>query len=114
MARNTHETRFLLSAKDKTKTAFNSVKGNLRGIGSAVTGVQGKLLGLAGVGGFGLLISGVIETNKNFQKLKSSLKTVTGSTEAATAAFSKIEDFATSTPYELDQVVESFIKLKTI
>ena len=114
MANSTHKTRFVLSAEDKTKNALRSVKSNLLGVGRAATGVHSQILGLAGIGGFGFLVSGVIETNKQFQKLKSSLKTVTGSTKAAAQAFDLIEDFATSTPYELDQVVESFIKLKAL
>ena len=114
MANSTHKTRFVLSAEDKTKNALRSVKSNLLGVGKAATGVHSQILGLAGIGGFGFLVSGVIETNKQFQKLKSSLKTVTGSTKAAAQAFDLIEDFATTTPFELDQVVESFIKLKAL
>jgi hypothetical protein len=111
---STHETKFLLTGQDKTKVAFGSVSARLKGLGGAVTGLQGRLLALVGVGGFGLLISGLIDTNKQFQTLKSSLKTVTGSVEAADTAFDMIEKFAISTPFELEEVVQSFIKLKAL
>ena len=49
-----------------------------------------------------------------FEKLEASLKTVTGSAEAASEAFSQITDFAATTPFQLEEVVASFIKLKAL
>jgi len=112
MARTTHETRFLLTARDLTKRAFVGAKTNLSGIKRSVTGLHGSLVALAGVAGFGLLTRKLIDVNAEFQTIKSSLKTVTGSAEAASLAFDKIERFATTTPFDLQQVTQAFIKLK--
>lgn len=114
MARTTHETRFLLSAKDSTKAVFKGVRGGLASVGRSVTGLQAQLLGLAGIGGLGVLTKNLIETNAEFQTIKSSLKTVTGGTKEAAAAFELIEEFATTTPFDLQQVTQSFIKLKAL
>jgi len=83
-------------------------------LGGAVTSIQGKLFALAGIGGAGILINKLIDTNREFQTLKSSLVTVTGSTAAASKEFAKIEKFATTTPYDLQQVTEAFIKMKAL
>ena len=56
-------------------------------------------------------LSGVII---KFEKLEASLKTVTGSAEKAEKAFSQIKQFAATTPFQLDEVVASFIKLKAL
>jgi phage tail tape-measure protein len=114
MARSTHETRFVLSAKDKTKSVFGGVSANLKGVGKSVTGLHTALLGLAGIGGIGYLAKSLIDVNAEFQTIKSSLKTVTGGTKEAAKAFELIEKFATTTPFDLQQVTQSFIKLKAL
>jgi len=111
---STHETKFILSAKDNTKGAFNSVKSNIAGIGTEVAQLSGVLVGLAGAAGFGLLGVGLVDTNIQFQTMKSSLKTLTGSAGAADAMFDDITKFATTTPFALEQVAGAFIKLKAL
>lgn len=46
--------------------------------------------------------------------MSGSLKTVTGSTQAAQEAFALIEKFAINTPYQLNEIVEAFIQLKAL
>ena len=111
---STSEAKFILSAKDQTKTVFRTFNRNLKGMGKAITGVHTQLLSLAGIGGFGALVAGVISTNQEFQTLKASLKTVTGSAEAAKLAFDDIEEFARTTPFDIQQVTQAFIKLKSL
>ena len=60
------------------------------------------------------IVGGIIETNKSFAKLNSQLVTMEGSTEAAAAAFKRLEGFAKTTPFTLDQSVEAFVKLKAL
>jgi phage tail tape-measure protein len=86
----------------------------MSGLKGAMTGLHSSLIGLAGIAGTGLLVKGLVDTNAEFQTLKSSLKTVTGSTEAAASAFKLIEDFAVTTPFDLQQVTGAFIKLKAL
>ena len=48
------------------------------------------------------------------QDFKARLKTATGSVEDANAAFEALEDFATRTPYALEQSLEAFTKLTNL
>jgi len=114
MARTTEEVRFLLTARDRTRAAMLGVRSNLASIGGAASSLQTRLLALAGIGGFGFLAKGIIDVNAEFQTIKSSLKTVTGGAKEAAAAFDLIENFATTTPFALQEVVQSFIKLKAL
>ena len=111
---STHSIKLKFDGVDSTGRAVTSVKRRIGEVRQAVTGVPAQILGLAGIGGFGLMLSGLVDVNAEMQTLKSSLKTVTGSTAAAKQAFDTIEQFALTTPYELNEVVESFIKLKSL
>lgn len=65
--------------------------------------------------GLGKLATDLVSTNAQFQSLSASLKTsLGGSAEAARAAMAEIEKFAANTPYQLDQAVRAFIKLKNM
>lgn len=111
---NRQETRFVLTAKNQTNAVFRAVRGNLNQLGRSVTGLHAQLLGLAGVGGLGLVVSGLVDTNAEMQRLKSALKTVTGGAEEASVAFDRIEEFALTTPYDLNEVIAGFIRLKSL
>lgn len=56
----------------------------------------------------------IVNTIAEFDKLKATLRTVTGSVEAATSSFNRLKEFATETPYQLAEVVTSFVKLKAL
>ena len=74
-----------------------------------------KLLGGAMAAlGVGALVTNFARTVTESERLKGSLKTMTGSTEDAAFAFSELEKFASQTPFTLDQSVEGFIKLKAL
>jgi|GEM_PF-2048146 len=60
------------------------------------------------------LIRGVVQTSAEFQRLDTSLQTVTGSAGAARSAFAWLQKFAQDTPFDLQQVVGAFIKLKAL
>lgn len=56
----------------------------------------------------------LISVNRQYELMKGSLKTVTGSTEAAASAMKMLTEFAAATPFTLDQSIEAFIKLKAL
>ncbi len=72
--------------------------------------LKSVLVGLASTA----VVRGTIQTIVQFEKLGASLKTVTGSADAATAAFDGLKQFAATTPFQLQEVVDSFIKLKAL
>lgn len=93
----------LLALSDTAKT-FNGILKQTAGLFGAYLGASGLMR----------TFKGIVSINKEFESLSGSLKTVTGSAEKARAAFTLIEDFATSTPYQLEEIVDSFIRLKAM
>lgn len=77
---------------------------------NTLSGVGAMLAGL----GVGLVLREIVRTTAEFQRLNASLRTVTGSSAAATAAFNDIKRFAATTPFDLQQVTGAFIKLKAL
>lgn len=79
---------------------------------SSIRGVAGPAIAAAAaVAGITLSITELVRVTREFEKLKAGLQTATGSAEEAEAAFEAIKDFAKNTPYDLQQVTESFTKL---
>ena len=93
-----------LKALDATARSFNEV---IR----QGTALFGAYLGFQGLKN---TFSAIFSANTTFEKLSASLKTVTGSTEAAQEAFALIEKFAVDTPYQLNEIVEAFIRLQAL
>ena len=93
----------LIALSDTAKT-FNGILKQTAGLFGAYLGASGLMR----------TFKGIVSINKEFESLSGSLKTVTGSAEKARAAFTLIEDFATSTPYQLEEIVDSFIRLKAM
>jgi len=105
-------------SSDQVQTADRRLKGMSTSGGSAeratsrLMGSFTKLLGpltaaVAVIGTFNKLIS----VQREFGVLNAGLITATGSTEKAAVAFEALNDFATQTPYGLQQAVEGFTKL---
>lgn len=105
MAQTRLETR--LTARDETARAFRNLQSNLNSVDAAFTRVAAVAAGLATVFG-GIFVRDLISVNREFQSLKASLITFTGSVENADGAFRILRDFAKSTPFSLREVVSSF------
>ena len=75
----------------------------------------GKIAGyasLAVASGFGLLGKSVIETSARFESYQATLETIEGSAEKARASLDWISEFGKTTPYDVAQVTDAFVKLK--
>ena len=62
----------------------------------------------------GAAMSKLVQTARQTDVLMASLKTMTGSSEAATAAFGELNKIAAETPYTIDQSVTAFTKLVSL
>lgn len=84
--------------------------------GQGMTAVFGKIKGsLAGLAaGFGLSQAAgyIVRTSIEFERLRSVLLTLEGSQDLANARFEQLKQFAKETPFELQQVVTAFTRLK--
>lgn len=103
-------TNVITPANDNLKVINETAK-TFNGVLKQAAGLAGAYLGLRGLTS---TFKSIVGVNAEFERLSGSLKTVTGSAKAAKEAFSLIEDFATSTPYQLDEIVDSFIRLKAM
>jgi hypothetical protein len=88
--------------------AIKSVGQTAANVKNRIFSLQGALVALGG----GLVIRSFLNTASSLEKLKVQLKTVTGSANNADKAFDRLVEFTTRTPYEIDQVVTAFTKLK--
>lgn len=82
----------------------------------AFAATLGRTLAVAGAamaGGFLALGKGVIETSAEFESYGATLETIEGSAEKAKAALDWVGDFATKTPYDVAQVTEAFVRLRS-
>lgn len=92
---------FEVFAKDKnTKSVF-------AGIGSAIVKIGAAISGIT-------VAKKLIDTVVNFERLRISLKTVAGSSEAAETAMKWIDDFAKTTPFDIEQVTQAFVRLEAL
>ena len=84
MAINRVETR--LTARDETSRAFRTMQSNLGKVEAAFVNVA-KIAGALGTVFAGAFVRDLVNVNKEFQSLKASLVTFTGSVDNADAAF---------------------------
>jgi hypothetical protein len=74
----------------------------------------GALQGIAAAFTVGSIVNfgkAVLDTTAKFQKFEAVLRTTLGSDSAATEALQNIKEFATTTPFGVDEVTGAFIKL---
>lgn len=89
----------------------------LSGMGGSLTGIgfAGAALGItAVVGGLVAIGGAAVAASAKFESYKASLTTILGDSDKAAQAFEKLNEFATKTPFSLDQSVQGFIKLKAL
>jgi hypothetical protein len=101
----------VIQAFNKTRPAFNTLARGLDGIKKSIFNVKTGIAGLVGAAGFGAFVKSTVETNKKFQSLQATLKTFLGTTEKASGAFNVLSEFASRTPFGVDEVVKSFNKM---
>jgi hypothetical protein len=102
-------------------TARRDVEQKLDGIGAAGDKLQSRFTAIAGAISAALsaiavdgLVSKVVAAQRQFDVMFSSLKTVTGGVDKASAAWERLTQFASKTPYTLEQSVNGFVKLKAL
>ncbi|AOY00098.1 tape measure protein [Jeongeupia sp. USM3] len=124
------ELKALITVVDKLTPTFKKINRAVGGQMKAVSGVVGSvgglgeatrtalaplaaLAGAAGVGSVAALGAAVIGTSAKFEKFTAILETIEGSAEKAKQSMEWVSDFATKTPYELDEVTDAFVRLKS-
>ena len=105
-----------ITVVDKTARALNNISKRLTNLNKGLLGVNrvaGLAAGaLASIGG-GLTLRRIIRVSAEFQDLRTTLTSVTGSAQEGAKAFDFLTDFATQTQFSTQALTTSFIKLKT-
>ncbi len=114
--------RVLKMLKNQSGDTFDGVGGAADGAKAKIIALNSaielgqKALGVFGmiVTGLGGVVKGMVEGNAQFEKYETSLKVMLGSAEAAKGRLKELSDFASSTPFELPEVVEAGNQIQAI
>ena len=87
-------------AKDKTKQAFNGIRGRLQKLKDSVISVKGAIVGV----GAGLVVKSFVNVGKSVEDLQVRLKQLFGSTQEGAKAFQVMTNFASEVPFSLEQI----------
>lgn len=96
---------------DKAKKTVDSAMGSVEKSIDRVTTAIGAIAGALSVQAF---TTKLIQVQREFDILNSSLITVTGSSRNAEIEFAWIKNFAATTPFSLAEVTSAFIKMKAL
>lgn len=100
---------------NKGTKSFQRMGKSLSDFNSKITMATGLVAGLvAALAAWGAinLASSFLDTASATEKFVTALSTIEGSAQKAEASMSWIQRFTASTPYELEKVTESFVKLR--
>lgn len=108
----------IFEALNKTGPVINEVDAGLKGVGKSAKTTNELFSALGVTVGAGLAVifakmaTDLYAVNKEFGQFNAQLVTLTGSQANADKVFAQLEAFATLTPYQLNEVVTAFAKLK--
>ena len=95
---------------DKLSTAGGKTAQSMSAVEKAMQGLTGMVAGI----GFGMLAKSILDTNREMESLRASLKSVMGSAQGAQAAFDSILKFAKDTPFEVKGLTQTFVMLQNM
>lgn len=96
----------------KIDKEFDKVDKSINRAAGSFGKFKGLLAGAITVGGIAAFGKSVVDASSKAEDLKTALQTVTGSAAEADNAFKFIRDFTETTPFQVDQVAQAFLKLK--
>jgi len=97
-----------LDAIDNTKRAFKSAESSTSRLKKALFSLRGVLATI----GAGVALRSIVNVTSNFEDLRDSLASVTGSAKSGAEAFNFIQDFALRSQFSVEDLTTSFITLK--
>jgi len=94
-----------------TNNAAKNTEKDFDAIGSTASKVGGIVAGAFAVGSIVNFGRGVIAATSEFQKFEAVLSNTLGSSSAAQLALSQIQEFAATTPFQINELTGAFVKL---
>ncbi|MGN6831086.1 tape measure protein [Paucibacter sp. M5-1] len=108
------ETKALIAESRKVEERLQRIADRGTGVQLSLTKMAAAVsaaIGAIAIDGF---VSKLVNTQRQFDVMFASLKTMTGGADQAGAAFERLRKFAAQTPYTLEQSVQGFTKLKAL
>lgn len=90
---------------------LRAVGDQYRRLGVSIASATGRIIGAA-TAGFGALTTGVFITAGQFERWEAVLVGLEGSSAAARRSMAWVTEFARTTPYEISQVMDAFVRLR--
>lgn len=94
-------------------SAFRSVGQSMRNVGKSMSDIGGQMTAKVSTAIFGLGTASVF-TSAKFEDLRAAMETAAGSAEDGNREFDRMLSFAETTPYQLEEVMTAYIKLKNL
>lgn len=110
----TLDTAGLIAGERKARQSLQKVGDEGDKLQSRMSGIAAAISAAISAIAIEGLVSKIVAAQRQFDVLFASLKTMTGGTEQATAAWERLVEFAAQTPYSLEQAVQGFTKLKAL
>jgi len=105
----------IVKAVDQTSGPLRKIEKSVEGLNKQAQGVS-KTLKIAGTAFAGFLtgnvVRNIVQTTAKFEDFRDTLDTVTGSAKSGGEAFKFIQKFATQTQFGVEDLTQTFIKLK--
>lgn len=100
-----------IDAVNEKMTSPKGMTGSISKMKQSLSGLPTMIAGAFAVGSIVSFGKEVVNTLAEFEKMEAVLTNTLGSNSAAQAALSQIKAFAASTPFQVDELTESFVKL---
>lgn len=108
------EAKFTIRAINKTQQAFSQINKGVDNMDRRFSKLGRGINRIGGLMAGAFVGKQITDTITKFEKLEASLRTITGSADKAAVAFGFIQEFAATTPFQLEEVTDAFIKLKAL
>lgn len=115
------ELKAIISAVDKMTPALKGIQRGVRLTHKTIRDVgraSGEVLSKIGIsaaamtGGIFFAVKKIIDVSAEFERYRTILETIEGSSDKARRSMDWVQEFAVKTPYELGEVTDAFVKLK--
>lgn len=103
-----------ISARDRTRQAFGSLRASVDRVKSSVLSAKGALVGFTALLAGSQFIRSLVGVNREYQSLQATLLTFTGSAERAAEAFRSLKQFASETPFALSEVTQAYNRMLAV
>ncbi len=93
------------------KKGLEKSKSEVKGLSTNLKQIGGLLAGAFAIDKLGEFGRAIIDTTAEFQKFETVLTNTLGSTSEAQKALTRIQDFAAKTPFSVQELTDSFVRL---